>query len=581
MIDDPTLLDRYANERSEEAFAELVRRHLPLVYSAALRRTNGDAHRAEDVAQAVFTTMARDAEALSRHAALTGWLYTATRHAAIDLMRAERRRLTREQEAHAMQEQDTPTEPAADWEQLRPVLDEAMDELDERDREAVLLRFFQGQGFAAVGAALRLSEDTARKRVDRALDKLHGLLARRGIASTTGALALALANQTAVAVPMGVAASVTATVMAGVGATTAGTGTAGVTGIFKIMSTTKIIAGVSGVIALLAVGTALYEAQSAREAASALGAANHESDALRAQLSAGEKRAQQAAAAAAVAQKELAELRTSVAAAKAAASTPAPAAKAPSEGSMMDYVLDHPETQAAYVEQQVLRARVRFERFVKTAGLSPEQREAFFAAIKDRGAAELDFILALHRQGYGVGSLPQDPQVRAELQKLATEQREKFDHGLRSVLGDDGYTAYQQFGATLPERNAVDELGGQLYLSENPLTAPQAEQLTQLLRQNRYSGQPTATPATTMNGTLLTRQMLMSAMGQVAQQSGQSLLEWRAPITDAAVAKAEAVLSPGQLAALKQLQAQQLAQFQIAPPPAAGTPAAAKLSGGK
>src|SRR4051794_31285649 len=117
MNDDATLLERYARNRSEEAFAEVVRRHLTLVYSTALRRTNGDVHRAKDVAQIVFTGLAREAATLSRHPALTGWLYAATRNAAIDLMRAERRRREREEKAHSMEEISSSPEVPADWEQ--------------------------------------------------------------------------------------------------------------------------------------------------------------------------------------------------------------------------------------------------------------------------------------------------------------------------------------------------------------------------------------------------------------------------------------------------------------------------------
>src|SRR5688572_30699093 len=100
MDDTATLLRRYAREKSEAAFAELVRRHVDLVYSAALRRTNGDAHRAADVAQQVFTRLARDAAKLTGHTVLAAWLYTTTRNAAVDLIRAEQRRRTHEQEAH-------------------------------------------------------------------------------------------------------------------------------------------------------------------------------------------------------------------------------------------------------------------------------------------------------------------------------------------------------------------------------------------------------------------------------------------------------------------------------------------------
>jgi hypothetical protein len=471
-------------------------------------------------------------------------------------------------------EEISASESAAPWEQLRPVLDEAMDELAPQDREAVLLRFFEGRPFAAVASVMRVSEDAARKRVDRALAKLEALLSRRGITSTGSALAVLLANQTSIAAPASVAASITA---AALSATGASVGTAGVAGIF-IMSTTKAVTGISAAVALIAIGSAVYQAKTSRDSDAARVAAVAERDDLRARFVAIEKRAGESDAQLAAARKELADTRT---APRPAAGEPQRAATAPSAGAAVDYVLEHPETHGAYVEQEVLRSKVRFDRFVKNAGLSPAQQEEFFKQIRDRTATELDFMLALRAQGFGVGNLPQDPQVRAGFQKLGAEQKEKFENGLRAALGDDGYKAFQHYGATLPERNVVDELGGRLYLSDTPLKAEQAEQLAQILQQNRYTGQPTASPTTTMNGTLLTRQVLISAIGQSTQQSGMSSLDWRAPVTDAAIARAESILTPAQLAALRQLQAQQVAQFQLAPPPPAASPGAAKLSGGK
>src|SRR5262245_58711478 len=103
MLTDSELLRLYAEERSEKAFAELVQRHVDLVYSSALRQVNGDAHRAQDIAQEVFGTLARKAGSLAQHPVLTGWLYTTTRHASAKVRRREARRVAREQEAHAMQ----------------------------------------------------------------------------------------------------------------------------------------------------------------------------------------------------------------------------------------------------------------------------------------------------------------------------------------------------------------------------------------------------------------------------------------------------------------------------------------------
>jgi DNA-directed RNA polymerase specialized sigma24 family protein len=95
MTVDAELLDRYVRLNSEGAFAELVQRHINLVYSAALRQVAGDAHLAEDVTQSVFGDLARKAAALAQRQELTGWLYTSTHFAASKAVRAERRRRVR------------------------------------------------------------------------------------------------------------------------------------------------------------------------------------------------------------------------------------------------------------------------------------------------------------------------------------------------------------------------------------------------------------------------------------------------------------------------------------------------------
>ncbi len=260
MMDDATLLRRYAQARSEGDFAELVRRHLNLVYSAALRQVNGDTHLAQDVTQLVFTDLARKAAQLAGHRVLAGWLFTSTRFAAAKLVRGEHRRRTREQEAQLMQESD-PTA-ALDWERVRPVLDEALGEMDERDREAILLRYLEGCDFASVGAKLALTDNAARMRVDRAIDKLRALLARRGVTSTAAALSLALANQAVVAAPAGLAATVT-------GAALAGGGTAAA---LTFMSLTKLQLGLAS--AVIVTGASIYAVQ------------EHDNAALRAELAA-------------------------------------------------------------------------------------------------------------------------------------------------------------------------------------------------------------------------------------------------------------------------------------------------------
>ncbi len=256
MNDESELLRRYSTEGAEAAFAEIVRRHIGLVYHAALRQT-GDPSLAEEVTQTVFTDLARKAGPLAGRTSIAGWLFTSTRFAATKARRGEQRRRAREQEVFAMQ--TTATDGAvdlvttADWEQLRPVIDEVLHVLDARDREAVLLRFFEGRPLAEVGAKLAMSEDTARKRVARALDKLQGLLARRGITSTTAALGVAMAGQAGVAAPAGLAVSVTSGAMLGAGAA------GGVGWLAIFMGTNKIQLGIAAV--FVAVGVTGYIVQ--------------------------------------------------------------------------------------------------------------------------------------------------------------------------------------------------------------------------------------------------------------------------------------------------------------------------------
>src|SRR4051794_11334781 len=162
MMTDSELLRRYGQDRCETAFAELVQRYVNLVYSAAIRQVGGDRHLAADVAQTVFIDLARKAPSLSGRTVLTGWLYTSTRYAANTVVRGERRRRQREKEASAMREILHEPEPEPDWQPIQPVVDEVMHELNERDRNAVLFRYFEGRRLSEVGGKLGMSEDGAR-----------------------------------------------------------------------------------------------------------------------------------------------------------------------------------------------------------------------------------------------------------------------------------------------------------------------------------------------------------------------------------------------------------------------------------
>jgi len=209
---DTELLRDYARHGSEAAFAELVRRHIALVYSAAFRHAGVAAH-AEEITQAVFIILARKAAGLRPDIVLEGWLYETARLTALGFLRGERRRQFREQEAYM---QSTVHETSDDfiWPQLTPLMDEAMARLGKKDRDAVVLRFFKAKEMCEVAAALHASEAATHKRVSRGLEKLRKFFLNRGVNSTASAIAKAISANSIQAAPVTLAKSVTAVALA-------------------------------------------------------------------------------------------------------------------------------------------------------------------------------------------------------------------------------------------------------------------------------------------------------------------------------------------------------------------------------
>ena len=253
-LDDMTLLREYAARNSEAAFETLVSRRIGFVYSAALRQVR-DPLMAGEITQAVFIILAQKAGRISEKAVLTGWFFRTTRFAALAQMRADAKRRRRELEVQMQSEFQSP---AADeiWNQMSPLLDEALATLGEKDRQAVLLRFFENKSLAEVGNVLGTGEDTARKRVARALEKLHRHFKKRGVSSTTAIIAGEISANSVQAAPVALAKSVTAVAIAK-GAAASGSTLSLIKGALKIMAWTKTkTAIVVSVGVLLATGTA-------------------------------------------------------------------------------------------------------------------------------------------------------------------------------------------------------------------------------------------------------------------------------------------------------------------------------------
>jgi RNA polymerase sigma factor (sigma-70 family) len=249
---DLQLLERYTKERAEDAFAEIVRRHLNLVYSAALRQVRST-NVAEDVAQSVFADLARQAPSLASDTVLSAWLYQVTRRTAIDAIRRDARRQLREQVASEI----TAMNAIADqWSQIEPILDEAMDILDGPDRVAVVLRYFENKSFREVGNILGTSEEAARKRVTRAIDQLREFFSRRGTPVGATGLAVLISAHAVQSAPAGLINIVASGVLSGMGiATTAVTAKA------IVMTTLQKTVIITALVATA--GTGIYEARQA------------------------------------------------------------------------------------------------------------------------------------------------------------------------------------------------------------------------------------------------------------------------------------------------------------------------------
>lgn len=253
MNDDMTLVREYVVHNSEEAFSTLVSRHVGLVHSAALRQVR-DPHQAEEITQTVFIILARKAGSLGSKTILPGWLYRTANYVSAAALKIKHRRERREQEAYMQAViQEGKTDSA--WEQLAPLLDGAMSQLRDKDRDVLVLRFFQNKTFKEVGDMLGMEERAAQKRVARALEKLHNIFSKRGIDSTAAAIGGAISANSVQAAPAALIKTTTTAALAK-GATAFISTSTLIKGALKIMAWSKAkTAIVAGVVVLLAAGT--------------------------------------------------------------------------------------------------------------------------------------------------------------------------------------------------------------------------------------------------------------------------------------------------------------------------------------
>jgi RNA polymerase sigma factor (sigma-70 family) len=247
---DLELLARYARHHAEDAFTEIVRRHLDLVHSAALRQVRSP-QLAEEVTQSTFINLARHAQRLAPDTILAAWLYQVTRREAIDVVRREARRQLREQIASEMNAMNATD---ADWTHIEPLLDDAMHALDETDRAAVLLRYFENKSLREIGATLGASENAAQKRLSRAVERLREFFAKRGVTVGESGLVVVLSANAVQAAPAGLAVAIsTAATLAAATVTATATTTAA-----KVIAMTTLQKTLMGATLVAVVGVGIY-----------------------------------------------------------------------------------------------------------------------------------------------------------------------------------------------------------------------------------------------------------------------------------------------------------------------------------
>ena len=467
---DSELLRAYAEERSDEAFAELVRRHVDLVYSAALRMVHSS-HLAQDVTQGVFVALAKNAVQLSERPVLSGWLHRTARNIAAQTVRTEVRRRTREQEAAAMGELLS-DQPEAIWSEVAPLLDAALDELSDADREAVLLRYFERKSATEVAQLLGIGEEAAQKRVSRAVERLREYFARNGVAVGTSGLVLCISANAVQAAPAGLVATVsTAATLAGT--VIASTTTATVIGTLAMTTLQKAI--VTTVIAATA-GMAIYQTREVsilRKQNQALlqQQASRDQQNEQAQNSAAPRSPAPQGAPAKVRKtpSEVSKLRAQVGELR------QENASIKSKSALSKGTAD-PDARKAMREQQKMGMGALYAELTKRLKLSPEQTGQFNDLLADQVMDSIDLITqALHDHASG-----------AETDLLFAAQDSVMHEKVSTLVGPDGLAQYKDYTKNLLNTLTVSQFANK-FTGEMEARTEKRQRLLQAMQEESQS----------------------------------------------------------------------------------------------
>lgn len=522
MSDDTQLLRQFVEEHSEEAFAALVQHHVDLVYSAALRQLGGDAHLAWDASQGVFLALAQSAPRLLHHRALTGWLYTTTRFICAKIVRTRQRTRAREQAAFSMNEILGAGAQDADWSAVHPLLDTAMRELSAADREAVLLRHFEGRSFSDIGRLWGLSENAAHMRVERAIEKLRARLVRCGITSTATALGAVLSANAIGSAPAGLASAAATLAFAG---STSAVGAAGMLTSLQLMSAPFLKTVAAAAVLAVATGGIYLGTRHTR--------GTPESTSTTAPRSAREFAAPVASAV----------TRTGITKAPVSADNDS-ATRASGNAASDDMLASLNAAQKAMTASIRTGLDQRYGRLFRRLSLTPADLERFRDLLTERELSPFEAMAVA--QAHGIKPFNNPEEFAAVIAKV----RSDVDQNIRAFLGDARFSVFQDHNAHAPAYFLFDVIEGRLGNTSAPLQESQTEPLLRIL--DAAVSVP-ADPAFA-NGPFAWATMMSNDPSAAALARG--------PISDDTLARAQLVLSPPQIEVLRRIQAEQRDQVE-------------------
>src|SRR5215471_1469879 len=471
IANDHDLLQEFSRDQSQASFTDLVNRHLNLVYSAALRQVRSP-QLAEEVSQSVFTNLACHAAKLKANTVLSAWLYQVTRHAAIDVVRREARRQAREQIAFQMSTLNDTT--SADWSHIEPLLDEGMDTLDAADRTAILMRYFENKSLREVGQTLGVSEDTAQKRVSRAVDRLREFFSKRGVpigASSLVALAAANAVQAA---PAGLAASVAAGAIVG----SATLSTSGAIAITKTVAMTTLQKTIITAVAGMAVVAGLYQAReisNLREQVQTLQNQQAQQTGISNQVEALRRERDRATNALAAAIAEKAELKNNpYEVLKLRGEVGRLRQENASIGSKsgLSKVTANPESRKMLRDQQKFGMSAIYKGLAKQLNLTTEQTDKLNDLLADHIMENVGYVTDALRQKL----------TPEQINGLFAAQDQALQEQMQSLLGSDGLSQYQGYTKNLLSTLTAEQFKGML-TGDDAAKEEKAKQVSQAMQQ--------------------------------------------------------------------------------------------------